>query len=196
MLRSLVGSEMCIRDRYFIEYMGQNHSFTQDELTQLQQGTSLSQVQILRLHKRFRKLDKDGNGTISREEFNSIPGLAANPLLDRVLTVFDTDGDRNVDFKEFVRALAIFSNEVEKREKLLFTFKMYDIDGDGKISNKDLFKTLEIMVGTNLSQLQLQQIVDKTFIEADSDRDGFICFSEFEQVVLNSDFGDKLTLQF
>eukprot|EP00656_Telonema_subtile_P051595 TRINITY_DN6987_c0_g1_i2.p1 TRINITY_DN6987_c0_g1~~TRINITY_DN6987_c0_g1_i2.p1 ORF type:complete len:177 (-),score=43.83 TRINITY_DN6987_c0_g1_i2:165-695(-) len=176
--------------------MGQNHSFTQDELTQLQQGTSLSQVQILRLHKRFRKLDKDGNGTISREEFNSIPGLAANPLLDRVLTVFDTDGDRNVDFKEFVRALAIFSNEVEKREKLLFTFKMYDIDGDGKISNKDLFKTLEIMVGTNLSQLQLQQIVDKTFIEADSDRDGFICFSEFEQVVLNSDFGDKLTLQF
>lgn len=176
--------------------MGQNHSFTQEELGELQRGTSLSQAQILRLHKRFRKLDKDGNGTISREEFNSIPALAANPLLERVLTVFDTDGDKNVDFKEFVRALAIFSNEVEKREKLLFTFKMYDIDGDGRISNKDLFQTLQIMVGTNLTEIQLQQIVDKTFIEADLDRDGYISFAEFEKIVMSSDYGDKLTLQF
>jgi serine/threonine-protein phosphatase 2B regulatory subunit len=176
--------------------MGQNHSFTQEELLELQKGTSLSHTQILRLHKRFRKLDKDGNGTISRDEFNSVPALAANPLLERVLTVFDTDGDKNVDFKEFVRALAVFSNEVEKREKLLFTYKMYDIDGDGKISNKDLFQTLQIMVGTNLTEIQLQQIVDKTFIEADLDRDGYITFPEFEKIVLASDYGDKLTLQF
>jgi len=101
-----------------------------------------------------------------------------------------------VDFKEFVRALAIFSNDVEKREKLLFTFKMYDMDGDGKISNKDLFQTLQVMVGTNLSDVQLQQIVDKTFIEADLDRDGYINFPEFEKVVMGSDYGDKLTLQF
>eukprot|EP00758_Cryptobia_borreli_P010331 Tbor_TRINITY_DN5559_c0_g1::TRINITY_DN5559_c0_g1_i1::g.13196::m.13196/K06268/PPP3R, CNB; serine/threonine-protein phosphatase 2B regulatory subunit len=176
--------------------MGQHHSFTRDELQHLQEGTTLSQAQILRLHKRFRKLDKDGNGEISREEFNSIPSLAANPLLERVLTVFDTDGDKSVDFKEFVRALAIFSNDVEKKEKLMFTFKMYDIDGDGKISNKDLFQTLEIMVGTNLTPLQLQQIVDKTFIEADTDRDGYISFAEFEKIVMGSDFGEKLTLQF
>ena len=176
--------------------MGQNHSFTQEELAELQKGTSLSHNQILRLHKRFRKLDKDGNGEISRDEFHSVPQLAANPLLDRVLTVFDTDGDRNVDFREFVKALAIFSNDVDKREKLHFTFKMYDIDGDGKISNKDLFLTLQVMVGTNLTDVQLQQIVDKTFIEADLDRDGYISFEEFEKIVMGSDYGDKLTLQF
>lgn len=176
--------------------MGQNHSFTQEELQELQKGTSLSHTQILRLHKRFRKLDKDGNGTISREEFTSFPALAANPLLERMLCVFDTDGDKNVDFKEFVRALAVFSNEVEKKDKLLFTYKMYDIDGDGKISNKDLFQTLQIMVGTNLTEIQLQQIVDKTFIEADLDRDGYITFPEFEKIVMASDYGDKLTLQF
>ncbi len=176
--------------------MGQHHSFTQEELQELQKGTSLSHTQILRLHKRFRKLDKDGNGAISREEFNAVPALAANPLLERVLTVFDKDGDKNVDFKEFVHALAVFSNEVDKREKLLFTYKMYDIDGDGKISNKDLFQTLQIMVGTNLTEIQLQQIVDKTFIEADLDRDGYITFPEFEKIVMSGDYGDKLTLQF
>jgi len=176
--------------------MGQGHSFTPEELNQLQEGNTLTQAQILRLHRRFKKLDKDGSGTISKEEFNAIPALAANPLLERVLCVFDTDGDGNVDFKEFVRALAIFSNESEKREKLRFTFKMYDIDGDGKISNKDLFQTLQVMVGTNLTEVQLQQIVDKTFIETDLDRDGFISFAEFEKIVLAGDYGDKLTLQF
>ena len=176
--------------------MGNNHSFTQEELDELSKGTTFNQAQILRLHKRFRKLDKDGNGEISREEFNTVPGLSANPLLDRVLTIFDTDGNKSVDFREFVRALAIFSNDCSKQEKMLFTFKIYDIDGDGKISNKDLFQTLQIMVGSNLTDVQLQQIVDKTFIEADTDRDGYISFPEFEKVVNDSDFGDKLTLQF
>ena len=176
--------------------MGQGHSFTSEELSELQKGNSLSQAQILKLHKRFRKLDKDGNGEISREEFMSIPSLSSNPLLDRVLSVFDSNNDHNVDFREFVRALAIFSPDVEKKEKLMFTFKMYDIDGDGKISNRDLFRTLQIMVGSNLTDVQLQQIVDKTFVETDLDRDGFISFQEFEKVVTGSDYGDKLTLNF
>jgi serine/threonine-protein phosphatase 2B regulatory subunit len=176
--------------------MGQGHSFTEEELTELQKGNTLTQAQILKLHKRFRKLDKDGNGEISREEFHAIPALSSNPLLDRVLAVFDTNNDHNVDFREFVRALAIFSHDVDKRDKLMFTFKMYDMDGDNKISNKDLFRTLQIMVGSNLTDIQLQQIVDKTFIEADLDRDGYISFDEFERVVMGSDYGDKLTLQF
>jgi serine/threonine-protein phosphatase 2B regulatory subunit len=176
--------------------MGQTHSFTEEELQELQKGNTLSQAQILKLYKRFKKLDKDGNGEISREEFASIPQLAANPLLERVLTVFDTDGNKSVDFREFVHALAVFSNDVEKREKLLFTYKMYDIDGDGKISNKDLFLTLQVMVGSNLSDVQLQQIVDKTFLEGDLDRDGYINFAEFEKIVMAADYGDKLTLQF
>lgn len=176
--------------------MGQTGSMDAQDLAELQRDSNLSQAQIQKLYKRFRKLDKDGNGEISREEFMAIPSLSSNPLLDRVLSVFDTNHDHNVDFREFVRALAIFSPDVDKKEKLFFTFKMYDIDGDGKVSNRDLFRTLQIMVGSNLSDVQLQQIVDKTFIEADLDRDGYISFPEFEKIVTGSDYGEKLTLQF
>jgi serine/threonine-protein phosphatase 2B regulatory subunit len=176
--------------------MGQSHSFTQDELKELQRGTTFTQQQILRLHKRFTKLDSDGNGEISRAEFQSIAGLSQNPLLERVLTIFDTNGDQSVDFKEFVKALAIFANDCAKVEKLKFTFRVYDMDADGYISNKDLFQTLQIMVGNNLTDVQLQQIVDKTFIEADENKDGLISFEEFQKIVENSDFGDKLTLRF
>ena len=36
-----------------------------------------------------------------------------------------------------------------------------------------------MMVGTNLNDVQLQQIVDKTIIEADLDKDGKISYEEF-----------------
>lgn len=62
---------------------------------------------------------------------------------------------------------------------MLVAFKVYDIDGDGYISNQDLFAVLKMMVGSNLTDVQLQQIVDKTINEADIDKDGKISFAEF-----------------
>lgn len=59
---------------------------------------------------------------------------------------------------------------------------MYDIDRDGYISNQELFQVLSMMVGNNLSDVQLQQIVDKTIAEADEDKDGKISFKEFAKV--------------
>ncbi len=42
----------------------------------------------------------------------------------------------------------------------------YDIDNDGYISNAELFTVLKMMTGDNLNDEQLQQIVDKTIIDA------------------------------
>ena len=58
-------------------------------------------------------------------------------------------------------------------------FRIYDMDKDGYISNGELFQVLKMMVGTNLKDTQLQQIVDKTIIFADKDGDGKISFQEF-----------------
>ena len=43
-------------------------------------------------------------------------------------------------------------------QKLLFAFKIYDIDKDGFISNGELFTVLKLMVGSNLKDSQLQQV--------------------------------------
>lgn len=48
------------------------------------------------------------------------------------------------------------------------------MDKDGYISNGELFAVLKMMVGNNLKDTQLQQIVDKTIINADKDGDGKI----------------------
>ena len=61
-------------------------------------------------------------------------------------------------------------------------FKVYDIDNDGFISNGELFQTLKLMVGSNLKDTELQQIVDKTIIAGDKDGDGKLSFKEFAAV--------------
>ncbi|KAK1807031.1 Calcineurin subunit B, partial [Friedmanniomyces endolithicus] len=51
-----------------------------------------------------------------------------------------------------------------------------------------------MMVGSNLKDQQLQQIVDKTIMEADLDHDGKISFAEFQKMVENTDVSMSMTL--
>lgn len=59
----------------------------------------------------------------------------------------------------------MYGNDDEK--KIKFAFNIYDMDKDGYISNGELFTVLKMMVGNNLTDLQLQQLVDRTIIKAD-----------------------------
>lgn len=143
-------------------------------------------------------MDLDGNGTISKSEFLSVQELAENPLLPRVIAIFDKNGDGNVDFQEFISLLSVFSSKSDKKTKFeclwiwsssnlqkIVLFKVYDIDGDGYIGNGELFMVLKSMVGNNLNDTQLQEIVDKTILEADEDKDGKLSFEEFTKVFFN-----------
>ena len=52
------------------------------------------------------------------------------------------------------------------------------------------------MVGNNLNDVQLQQLVDRTIIKADKDMDGKISFEEFTEMVKDLDVIDKLTINY
>ena len=142
--------------------------------------------ELKRLARRFKKLDLDGSGALSVDEFMSLPELQQNPLVQRVIEIFDTDGNGEVDFKEFIQGISQFSVKGDKAIKLRFAFQIYDMDKDGFISNAELFQVLKMMVGSNLKDSQLQQIVDKTILFHDKDGDGKISFDEFCEVTPSS----------
>lgn len=114
--------------------------------------------------------------------------------ISSMIAIFDDDGSGSVDFREFISGLSAFSSKGNKEEKLRFAFKVYDIDRDGFISNGELFIVLKMMVGSNLKDGQLQQIVDKTIMEADQDGDGKINFEEFTRMVEATDVSMSMTL--
>ena len=68
------------------------------------------------------------------------------------------------------------------------------MDKDGYISNGELFQVLKMMVGNNLKDTQLQQIVDKTILFHDKDGDGKISFDEFCSIVGNLDIHKKMVV--
>ncbi|KAJ8296226.1 Calcineurin subunit B [Rhodotorula toruloides] len=161
-------------------------------LEDMEKNTNFSAAEIQRLKKRFMKLDKDGSGSIDKDEFLQIPQIATNPLASRMIAIFDEDGGGTVDFQEFVAGLSAFSNRGGRDEKLKFAFKVYDMDRDGFISNGELFLVLKMMVGNNLKDQQLQQIVDKTMMEADQDGDGKLSFDEFKEMVASTDIAKQM----
>jgi len=91
-----------------------------------------------KLYRSFKKIDKDASGDLDIEEFLSLPELALNPVVRRVVSIFDVNKDKTISFEEFVTGLAkLYSNDEDA--KLQFAFKVYDVDEDNYISNGDLF---------------------------------------------------------
>ena len=89
----------------------------------MEMATNFDAEEIKRLGKRFKKLDLDNSGALSVEEFMSLPELQQNPLVQRVIDIFDEDGNGEVDFKEFIQGVSQFSVKGDKASKLRFAFR-------------------------------------------------------------------------
>jgi len=165
------------------------------EQKELVQAANFSERDIKRLYKRFRALDTNQNGELDPHELFDVEDIADNPLVKRVISIFDTNSDGKVSFVEFIVGLAKLTAGTDEYQKTKFAFDVYDVNKDGFISNGELFTVMKIMVGNNLNDQQLQQLVDRTIIQADKDGDGMISFSEFKEMVSHIDIAEKLRIE-
>jgi len=135
------------------------------------------------LYQNFTDLDQDKSGLLEPDEF-FVEEIKENPIVKRVISVFDKNDDGKISFYEFILGLSALTDySYNKLEKLKFAFQVYDADGDGFISNGDLFASLKLFTGENLNDVQIQQAVDRTMISADKDLDGKVSFDEFADFV-------------
>lgn len=93
-----------------------------DEIKSISEETGFSAAQIERLYLRFRSLDKSGIcGSLSKQDFLSVPELAINPLCDRIVHMFFVDCDENherINFKQFMKVLATFRSSTSPSSKV------------------------------------------------------------------------------
>ncbi|EZG78637.1 calcineurin B subunit [Gregarina niphandrodes] len=167
---------------------------TPAEQKALLQSAKFTEKDIRRIYRRFKALDTNNNGELDPHELFDVPEIADNPLVKRVISVFDTNGDGKVSFTEFMVGLAKLTTGTDEYQKTKFAFDIYDVTKDGYISNGELFTVMKTMVGNNLTDQQLQQLVDRTMLQADRDGDGLISFAEFQDVVAHVDIPDKLKI--
>jgi len=102
----------------------------------------------------FNKLDKNGDGEICIDEFRNGLTTLTGKAADEVKEVFDkldADKNGNINYTEFIAATMSQSMYL-KEEKIYQAFKMFDKDGNGRISpdeiknvlgNDDNYKNIE-----------------------------------------------------
>ncbi|KAK2846547.1 hypothetical protein Q5P01_009546 [Channa striata] len=177
---------------------------------ELLQETGFSAAHLQRLYERFQFMDKDQRGQLRPQDFGAIRELASNPLGDRIISGFFSPGQETVDFPTFVRILAHFrptnTNRTKvgmqqepansRNRKLKFAFQLYDQDRDGKISRAELLQVLRAMLGTQVTEEQLQSIVQRAIQEVDLDKDDAISFEEFKKSLEKVDIDHKMSIRF
>lgn len=129
----------------------------------------------------FKRLDKDGNGSLSREELARLFRPQDNPG-PRVPQLAELDKDRSggVSLEEF-RAGEVFKKLQPERQEALF--KRLDVDGDGQITPKDR-PPIDRRGGQGHDFRGLFRNLDK-------DNDTFLSLEEFRQAPMVRGMGPQ-----
>jgi hypothetical protein len=96
-----------------------------------------------------------------------------NPMSARLLSLFQTEnGDSalmvedGVTFSCFVRTLDFFNARTPPEVKLAALFRLYDCDGDGRVSERDLRSVMRLYMGTHVSEAALRVMSRNTMSHA------------------------------
>ncbi|GAN10979.1 calmodulin-like isoform 1 [Mucor ambiguus] len=126
----------------------------------------------------FMLFDKDNNGTIDTSELGAVMrSLNMNPTdteLKDMINEVDGNGNGSIEFEEFVAMLSRKRRGSEIQEEIKETFRVFDRDGNGYISESEL-RHIMASVGEKLTEDELNVMLR----EADVDGDGQINYEEF-----------------
>jgi len=125
-------------------------------------------------------LDSNSDGILTAKEMkegmakaglNDIP-----PDLKQILEDVDSDGSGQIDYTEFLAA-TLDKREYAVENVLWGAFRVFDLNGDGKLSKEELEKMLKSddAVGSVLAGKDVSSIMK----EIDTDGSGEIDFQEF-----------------
>ncbi|MBA0593499.1 hypothetical protein Gorai_010440 [Gossypium raimondii] len=162
-----------------------------EDPTILAAETCFNETEVKALYELFRQLSSS---------------LVDDGYISKMFRLFDANNDGFIGFGEFVRSLSIFHPDAPRSDKVAFAFQLYDIWQTGFIEPEEVKGILwtsligyyhdpltsevkeMILALLNESNLVLSNdvidvIVDKTFKDADSNKDGKIDMKEWDEFV-------------
>mmetsp|Transcript_21499 Transcript_21499/g.38283 ORF Transcript_21499/g.38283 Transcript_21499/m.38283 type:complete len:476 (-) Transcript_21499:316-1743(-) len=161
---------------------------------------SLAPTQVMELQSTFKKIDIDGNGTITLDELRlalsqTFEGQGIEEELLNLMKAADVDGDGTIDYAEFLAATVQLST-LQSDENLEKAFTHFDADGSGTISITELKEGLSNVRGMDM------KVIEGLLQEVDKNGDGQIDFHEFSammrsnnQQAQNAALGARLSMK-
>ncbi|KAK6199509.1 calmodulin-like protein 12-like protein [Scheffersomyces amazonensis] len=141
--------------------------------------------QIEEFKRSFALFDRDGDGKITAQELGTVMrSLGQNPSemeLSDMINEICIDNSGSITFPEFLTMMIRKARDTDSENELMEAFKVFDKNGDGKISALELKQVLTT-IGEQLSDDDINQMIT----EADTNGDGEIDLQEFIQLLSSS----------
>mmetsp|Transcript_79835 Transcript_79835/g.248112 ORF Transcript_79835/g.248112 Transcript_79835/m.248112 type:complete len:584 (+) Transcript_79835:71-1822(+) len=127
----------------------------------------------------FESLDRDGNGHITVGELRNALEKAGVPVPgDLKMLDVGTDGNDTIEYTEFIAA-AMDKKRIIKEDVVWEAFKIFDQDGNGTVTKKELLKILTGRTSTKIRQVHGDKAIENFLGEYDVSGDDVIDFDEF-----------------
>lgn len=91
---------------------------------------------IVQLYNKFAQLG--GANGMTRAQLQELAEVRHNPLRDRIAACFACDAAGVVSYRAFLETITAFLPDADRDRKIQMAFKLYDVDGDGKVGKADL----------------------------------------------------------
>ena len=170
----------------------------EEDVAALTKSSGLNETQVKESFEAF--LAEHPNGKLKMKDFRemmakAVPKKDARKMEKHVFRMYDSDKDGFIDFTEFMLVFHIMSDGAPE-EVLSNIFRVFDVNGDGIISIKEMKKLVKDMYGllkTEDPNIAAKQLVAKTaFAEMDKNGDGKVSREEFVKACMGQEEISKM----
>ncbi|XP_046658324.1 Kv channel-interacting protein 1 isoform X4 [Homalodisca vitripennis] len=160
-----------------------------DSLAALSRATRFTEPELKRIYRGFKA--ECPTGVVKEDTFKGIysqffpKGANTSQYAHYVFNSLDQDRSGLLSFEDFVHGLSILSRG-SLDEKLRWTFSLYDINGDGRITREEMtdivtaiYDLMGKFVEPSVEESTVAAKVDRIFQKMDRNRDGVVTLEEF-----------------
>uniref|UniRef100_A0A8D9ALP1 Kv channel-interacting protein 1 n=1 Tax=Cacopsylla melanoneura TaxID=428564 RepID=A0A8D9ALP1_9HEMI len=181
-----------------LEELGESPArYRPDSLQALSKATNFTEAEIKRIYRNFKA--ECPSGVVREDTFKGIysqffpQGANVSQYAHYVFKTMDHTQTGLLSFEDFVQGLSVLSRgSVE--EKLRWTFTLYDINGDGRITRDEMtnivtaiYELMGKFAETVLEDGSVTNRVDSVFKKMDKNQDGVVTLDEFLECCLNDE---------
>uniref|UniRef100_A0A7S3N7S7 EF-hand domain-containing protein n=1 Tax=Euplotes harpa TaxID=151035 RepID=A0A7S3N7S7_9SPIT len=147
----------------------------------------LTEDEVEEIKEAFDLFDTDGSGSIDPKELKaamqSLGFEAKNQTIFQMISDLDKNRGNNIDFDEFLDMMTARMSDKDTREDISKVFRLFDDDGTGLITIKNLRRVAREL-GETMTEEELQEMIDR----ADSNGDGGVSPDDFFNIMTKKTF--------